>query len=344
MHCRQKLLKCAPIIIPTLNRKEHLERCITSLANNVLANQTEIFISVDYPPSSKYETGYQEVLAYLRKNTYLHSAFKKVTIFYQTNNLGPCGNTDFLENKIKVKYDRYIYTEDDNEFSPNFLEYVNKGLEIFENVENIIAVCGCKDTSYISKNNFLASKLFPAYGVGRWVEKDKRMKINISKVLLDKKVYSGKIMDILKKNNRTLYNIYITNVLMGNKMPYWCDGDLRNIDSVISIYLHISDFICIVPLISKSRTWGNDGSGVNMLKTNTNVEENIIDCMTTFDFDKVDDNIEFNDLNYGIGNEYMEKCNSKKFNLKADIFYIVLKLCKYNRIMAKKIVMRIFGV
>ena len=44
----------APIIIPTLNRCDHLKACLESLNNNHNAENTEVFVSVDYPPSEKY--------------------------------------------------------------------------------------------------------------------------------------------------------------------------------------------------------------------------------------------------------------------------------------------------
>ena len=55
----------APIIIPTLNRIEHLTRCIESLRKNRLADKTDLYIALDYPPSQKYEEGYEKVKAYL---------------------------------------------------------------------------------------------------------------------------------------------------------------------------------------------------------------------------------------------------------------------------------------
>ena len=41
----------APIIIPTLNRCDHLKACLESLNNNHNAENTEVSVSVDYPPS-----------------------------------------------------------------------------------------------------------------------------------------------------------------------------------------------------------------------------------------------------------------------------------------------------
>ena len=51
----------APIIIVTLNRYEHLKRCIESLQKNGWAKYTELYISVDYPADESHWEGYGKV-------------------------------------------------------------------------------------------------------------------------------------------------------------------------------------------------------------------------------------------------------------------------------------------
>ena len=64
----------APVIIPTLNRHEHLIRCINSLKRNPLAKETELYISLDYPPAEKYVDGY------LKIKKYTHIEYKNFSI------------------------------------------------------------------------------------------------------------------------------------------------------------------------------------------------------------------------------------------------------------------------
>ena len=108
------MIGCAPVLIPTLNRYQHIKNCIESLAKNPLAKETELYISVDYPPSEKYEQGYQSVIDYLDSGV---SGFKAVYIYKQEKNLGVFKNADFLRNKAFEKCEGYIVTEDDNVFS-----------------------------------------------------------------------------------------------------------------------------------------------------------------------------------------------------------------------------------
>jgi hypothetical protein len=39
-------------------------------------------------------------------------------------------------------YDRLIFSEDDNVFSPNFLRFINEGLACFEDDPSVLAICG----------------------------------------------------------------------------------------------------------------------------------------------------------------------------------------------------------
>ena len=55
----------APVVIPTLNRYEHLRQCLESLSNCTLAEETEVYVALDYPPLEKYVEGWQKTREYL---------------------------------------------------------------------------------------------------------------------------------------------------------------------------------------------------------------------------------------------------------------------------------------
>ena len=111
----------APIIIPTLNRYEHLKRCVKSLQQNGWAKYTELYISVDYPAKESHWEGYRKVREYLEDGI---EGFQKVNLFYQQANLGGRNNIQFLIQTVFELYDICIATEDDNEFSPCFIEFM----------------------------------------------------------------------------------------------------------------------------------------------------------------------------------------------------------------------------
>lgn len=319
----------APVVIPTLNRQAHLKRCLDSLAANTGAEHTEVYISVDFPPAPKYEPGYREMKAYLEQADF--SRFKKVHVFYQEKNLGAGGNGDFLSDVVSEKYDRYIFTEDDNEFSPNFLEYINKGLEIFEGDDRVIGICAAKDAQWVTGGkNVLFAKLFPAYGFGAWVEKEKKLIEDCHRALLPNRVYGPGKMFTLMRRNLCLFQIYISGILCREDGLFWKAPDRLYIcDSVRSLTMHLTDKVCVVPAVAKSRTWGNDGSGLNMPATDENPEEVFpIDGDTTFDYKDVD-SLRFLEENYSIGDAYMQGQTKRSYS--SVVFYIILLVCLGNR-------------
>lgn len=329
----------APVVIPTLNRQAHLKRCLDSLAANTGAEHTEVYISVDFPPAPKYEAGYRELKAYLEQADF--SRFKKVHVIYQEKNLGAAGNGDFLWDLVSAQYDRYIFTEDDNEFSPNFLEYINKGLEIFERDDRVLGICAAKDAQWETGNsNVLFAKLFPAYGFGAWVEKEKQLVGECHRVLLPPKVYGpGKMLKLLRRN-LCLFNIYVSSILCREDGLFWKDPNRLYIcDSVRSLTMHLTDKVCVVPAVAKSRTWGNDGSGANMPKTELDpAQEFPIDRETSFTYPDVS-SLQFLEENYRIGDAYMQGPHRRSYS--GVVYYVILLLCLGNRKRAAAWIQRI---
>ena len=113
----------APIIIPTLCRYDHLVRLMESLKKNTWAKYIDIYIGIDYPPSEQYVDGYQRICNYLESD---FPEFACVKIIKRSNNLGSFYNCESIINEVLNKYDRFIRTDDDAEFSPNFSEYIDK--------------------------------------------------------------------------------------------------------------------------------------------------------------------------------------------------------------------------
>lgn len=169
------LSQYAPVLIPTLNRYEHLKQCLESLSKCSLAEHTEVYIALDFPPSEKYEVGYKKNKEYLYSIGDMN--FKKIHIIeretnYGTWNKGDKGNAKYLIMEISQKYDRYIFTEDDNVFSPCFLEFMNKGLELFKDDESVFAISGYRwwfPIKYDTNTFFRQNVDYTPWGVGKWV-------------------------------------------------------------------------------------------------------------------------------------------------------------------------------
>ena len=247
----------APIMIVTCNRYQHLRRCINSLKQNLYAKETEIYISVDYPPSEKYVEGWQRVCEELQKPI---DGFKKIHIFFQKKNLGVDDNCHFLYEKIFTKYDRVIFTEDDNEFSANFLEYVDKGLEKYKDDPKVYGICGYgyNYDFQTSNNNVIALTNFCMWGVGLWRDKEKIIKNQLSKKMWEKRIKDPFLMLKLYGNRKRLFSRAVGQIRTENQ-------ELRLTDINRGIILALNNWYTINPVISKVRNIGWDGSGLNIV-------------------------------------------------------------------------------
>lgn len=161
----------APVLIPTLCRFDHFKQCIESLSHCIWADKTEVFIGLDYPSKESHWDGYNKIKNYLETATL---GFKKLHVIVREKNYGTTGqnsNALTLRRQVFKQFDRVILTEDDNIFSPNFLIYLNRGLEKFQDDRSVFAVIGYRHFYPIkmSDNTFFRQNVeFCAWGYGIW--------------------------------------------------------------------------------------------------------------------------------------------------------------------------------
>lgn len=255
--------KYAPVIIPTLNRYEHFKRCLESLECCTGANYTEVYIALDYPPSDKYRKGWEQIDAYLvgkEKN----NGFKKLHVIRRDRNFGVGhynSNSMSLTREVRQKSDSYIFSEDDNVFSKNFLEYMNKGLMLYEDDMRILGICGYNyqiefPTSY--KNNFYFSRNGSPWGYGTWSNRHNIYKKYNSLDFLGKIIKDKVAVSKLQKERPSTI-CSIINMLKNNQIYG---------DSVDGTIVTLEDMYFLMPIISKVKNIGTDGTGVHAKSKN----------------------------------------------------------------------------
>ena len=241
----------APILIPTLNRYNHLKRCVESLAKCTHADKTDLFIALDYPLKEEHWEGYRQIKEYVSSI----EGFNTITIIQRDHNYGPVENFSNAQNQIYEKYDRIICSEDDNEFSPNFLDYINKGLDRYEDDPKIIAICGDEGVfkpPVDYEQNYVIRKGFSAWGYGTWLHRKY------------KTIYTPEeLKSFLKEKDmrrwlRFYYKNHYYTILsyIMNKKAIWGDG-------AIAVDMIAQDTFCVYPTKSLVRNYGHDGSGVH---------------------------------------------------------------------------------
>lgn len=256
-------MKFAPVIIPTLNRADHLQELVDSLKKNAYAKYTDLYISVDYPPNANYEAGYHAVKKYLQCKI---EGFKNVFIYFQTANLGAFQNALFLVSEVGKRYDRYIITEDDNIFSPNFLEYMDKCLDKYEDNAEVIAVSGhIHDGIKNDSSNLLImnSVLYDAWGVGHWVNKDKKVYEELTFSYLENILNDYHRAYRLYNSNKFFFRLCVDCVIKHKGDMFSEKGEFYLIDQILTIYLNDANKRVINPSVSKVKNCGDDGSGLH---------------------------------------------------------------------------------
>lgn len=244
----------APVIIPTLCRFEHFRNCVESLAACTDADKTELYIGLDYPSKEEHWEGYRKIDKYVDTIT----GFKNVYIYRREKNFGVSKNIRDLRSRVREKYDRYISSEDDNTFSPNFLQYMNQGLELYKDNPKVMAICGyaypydyCRNLSDY-KYDIYPMHSYCAWGTGFWLEKIDVISPYINSETAFSIIYSWKSVYRLFKLH---LHITVHRLLFRSKNAY---GDL-----LWHVYCLLNDCYCIYPLQSKVRNNGFDGSGLN---------------------------------------------------------------------------------
>lgn len=272
----------APVVIPTLNRYDHFRQCLESLEHCIGSEQTDVFVGIDYPPSEKYIDGWKKVCNYI-KNKENNNKFKSLTVKYRDHNCGIAGsgsNAALLIRDVSPLYDNYIFTEDDNVFSPNFLLYINYGLDFFKYDKNCTAICGYNYYGVkipVNENVYL-SREFSAWGTGFWTKKNLEMP-NIYHEDFFKGIMSSwcHIWKIYRNEPRLL------NTILLNSDSHTVFGDTARV-----CYQYLYDKYSLFPTTSKVRNVGFDNTGTTIFIEDDNYNKQVIDSNTDFTMDKID--------------------------------------------------------
>lgn len=240
----------APVIIPTLCRFSHFKRCIDTLSRCSNAQQTQLYVFLDYPKFENHQSGHKKIKELLPKI----SGFKTIKVIERKENFGAIKNLyDGIDYVLKF-HDKFILTEDDNEFSPNFLDYINKCFEKYKDNRDVVAITGYNrmiDMSGYSKNIYAAIS-YSAWGVG--FTKDNFQ-------FLQHEVINKEFARTILQSWNNSYTIYQTspsllrgllNIIKTGKIPG---------DTLVVSYMILNKKYCIWPTKSKVRNHGYDGGG-----------------------------------------------------------------------------------
>jgi hypothetical protein len=158
----------APIGVSAYSRINHLRQTISSLQQNNLAKESELYIFSDAP-----RNGDEEKVAEVREYLHTISGFRQIHIFERETNSRVANNRGGIK-QLLDKYGKVIWLEEDIVTAPGFLVFMNEALDFYQDDERILSISGYCPPIEIpheyQKDIFLLIGL-SGWGLATWKEK-----------------------------------------------------------------------------------------------------------------------------------------------------------------------------
>ncbi|HEX8377149.1 MAG TPA: glycosyltransferase [Pedobacter sp.] len=125
----------APIALFVYNRPEHTRRTIKFLQQNLLADESRLFVFSDGP-----KIGDEKAVAEVRELIHNVDGFKSVEVIEREQNRGLANSIIDGVTKLVKEYGKVIVFEDDLISSPYTLQYFNDALQRYESDERVMHI------------------------------------------------------------------------------------------------------------------------------------------------------------------------------------------------------------
>lgn len=244
----------APILISVYTRLYLLEQCIASLKQNALCRDSDLYIVSDAAGSEQDREKVEAVRMFVSKL----DGFRNVTAINRSVNLGPFLSINQAIDAVLEEHGKVIFLEDDNWVAPNFLQFVNDGLNFYQGDQSIFSISGYNFPVRIPATypqDVFKWHGFTAWGVGLW--RDRWQTIDwdadaLRATLLNKR-------KVQRINRVAEHVVPIARASLQRKRLIT--------DAIISVNLIETNRFSIFPVISKVRNLGHDGSGEHAGRT-----------------------------------------------------------------------------
>lgn len=146
----------APIVLFVYNRPRHTQLTLTALAKNKLASQSLLYVYAD-GKKKETDTNDEQNIASTRKIVESIKGFAEVKLHFNDRNKGLSNSIIEGITEVVNRHKKIIVLEDDIIVSPHFLTYMNDGLDIYEEKEEVISIHAY---NYPVENNRLPKTFF----------------------------------------------------------------------------------------------------------------------------------------------------------------------------------------
>lgn len=253
------------VVLPTLCRNQHFEKCLDSLMKNPWAKYVDVYIGLDYPAKESHWPGYREILKLMERD---YSMFRSFHLCKRDTNYGVMKNMAALYQEVIKEHEQFIYVEDDAEFSENYLEYMLKALDYFRDDPDVISVSGysypVRFKTEDKCNVITQNAIFNMWGAGFWVDKYEVFRKEIVEDLSLIRDYSYNLKNYkLSRYRRVDYINCVAGIDPDHKdVRELCPMFSFPTDIAMGVYMQVNGKYQAMPIVSKVRNNGFDGSGL----------------------------------------------------------------------------------
>lgn len=115
-----------------------MARTVAALQANALATETPLFVYCDGPRQDEQD----ERIRRVREQAYAIEGFRSVTVVEREHNLGLSASITSGVTQLCQDFGRVIVMEDDLITSPDFLRFMNQGLDLYATEERVASIHG----------------------------------------------------------------------------------------------------------------------------------------------------------------------------------------------------------
>ena len=162
----------APIVLFAFNRPDRLAKTIESLLMNDEAKDCELFVFVDGARPEK--VGEADKVNEVQNVVKKIKGFKELHYSFSETNKGLGKSVIEGVSEVINKYGKAIILEDDLVLLPNFIAYINQGLNRYQDEKDVFSICGYSNRVKRPKG-YLADTYFcnrsSSWGWGTWADR-----------------------------------------------------------------------------------------------------------------------------------------------------------------------------
>lgn len=159
----------SPVVLFVYNRFEHTKKTIEALQQNYLAEDTELFIFSDYYKNEDDKKAVESIRAYINSL----KGFKSVNVIERSKNFGLGKSVIDGVTYVISKYGKVIVLEDDLITHVDFLKYMNRMLNLYQDEKKVYSISGYSipALSSVNDDDYFFVPRISSWGWGCWVDR-----------------------------------------------------------------------------------------------------------------------------------------------------------------------------